>query len=312
MARDAVMAAARAPDPAGARAARSRRAVAASLLLFLLPAAALLPAPAGATILPYSSYGGGWAGGPGDVWLKVAADHEGDTFAVTGGFAASCGTGTIAVERVPASAADQLAVEGVTRSGGTETRWRLTGSIGDFDGAGQLEATVAPRGRRACRVSGRPWSVVSASSEHQGSQEPPAGSRWYGEVASGGVAAFVVGPGGSVVRRAVVTADLGFCPRRPGSEFHATLTALRSEGGGSFRGVRRWTTRSGGVVRRIRVELGGTFYGDGFHGDLTVREVARRASDRRRLWACSTGGLSTYADRYPREPAAQTPASSDS
>jgi hypothetical protein len=290
-------------------AVRSGRGVAGALLL-AAATAFLLPASAGATILPYSSYGGGWAGGPGDVWLRVAADHEGDTFAVTGGFAASCGTGTIAAERVPAAAAEPLALEGVTRSGGTETRWRLTGSIGDFDGGGELEATVAPRGRRSCRVRGRPWSVVSASSEHQGSQEPPAGSRWYGEVASGGVVAFVVGPGASTVRRAVVTADLGFCPRRPSAEFHATLTALRSEGGGSVRGVRRWTTRAGGVVRRIRVELGGTFYGDGFHGDLTVREVARRVRDGRRLWACSTGGLSTYADRFPRP--AQTPASSDS
>jgi hypothetical protein len=265
--------------------------------LALLAAAALLGAASPAhAVQAYGTYGGGWAGGPGDLWLRVDVDDEGVAFGVSGRVATPCGLGAIEAKDVPAAAAQPLALEGTSRSGPTVTRWRLTGEIGDYAGSGRLDATVTRRGKRACRVGGRPWAVASSYSSHQAGPPPATGSRWFGTV-GGGVIALTVGSRGA---EAVVSADMGFCPRRATDTFFASIDDLRGDFGSSYTGERRWVVRSGGVVRRLRLYVSGSFFSDGMSATVQIREVARRARDGRRLWACDTGSLSGYAERLPR------------
>ncbi|HEV2811604.1 MAG TPA: hypothetical protein VGW10_00005, partial [Solirubrobacteraceae bacterium] len=144
----------------------------------ILAAALALAAPAPASAInSYGTYGGGWAGAPGDVWLAFDVDDSGEAFDVSGRVASPCGLGSIEAGSVPSAAAEPLALDGVTRAGSTETRWRLTGVVGMFEGSGRLEATVS-RGGRRCSVAGRSWAVAIAGSDHQGGGRPPAGSRW--------------------------------------------------------------------------------------------------------------------------------------
>jgi len=69
---------------------------------------------------------------------------------------------------------------------------------------------------------------------------------------------------------------------------------------GYLDGVARDTIREGGVVRRVRITLSGSFSYGRLSPMVAIREVARSARTGRRLWACDTQSLSGSASLLPR------------
>ena len=257
-----------------------RRALAPVLVLASLVPCAAAPAQEGGRIPELQgTFAGGWAGDREHLWLRGEADEAGTRLTLSGRIDTTCGPGTIEGD-VPGTPDGAVDGSGVTVAGRVTTRWRLTGRFADEQGTGTVDAELEVRrtGRpvRRCATRGRPFAMAQGSSDHQLGPLPDPGSRWHGALKADGMQVAWVDPRRRRVRVLLLGADLGFCPNRTPSRLWLALRDVPIDGDGEIEVDRRLVLREGGLVRRLRLRVYGTFYSDGFGTTVYLREITRR------------------------------------
>ena len=249
-----------------------------------------------------SSYGGGWAGRTQQLWLRAEPAEGGQALQRVFGLADTpCGTLSFTADAVPAPGG-AFDTSGRTRDATVLASWRLRGTIAGAEGRGTLEANVQTRRRgrtvRRCKVQARPWVLATGSRTIRPAtalEWPPVSSRWNGTTDGKGIFSLLMGSSRRRIDRVLVGVDMTFCPRRRPDRLWVVLRDVRVDEQRQFRTIERFVLREGGVVRRLRVALTGSFDLYELEASVDLREVTRRAATGARVSACQTGSLSVEA-----------------